>query len=153
MTRRQRRMLFVAAASLAAIGIVVLMLQVFQQNLMYFHSPTEVVAGKTPEGARFRLGGLVKTGSVQRESGTLKVAFRLADCEHEVGVRYEGILPDLFREGQGVVVTGKLAGGGEFVADEVLAKHDENYMPPELAESLQTDTGHSCAPFKSLETL
>ncbi len=150
MTRRQRRALLVLSVLLVVALISTLLLQLFQRNLMYFHSPTEVVNGAVPEGARFRLGGLVVRGSVTRAGDSLEVAFRLADCEHNVPVQYEGILPDLFREGQGIVVTGRLL-GGTVAADEVLAKHDENYMPPELAESLQTEGGHSCAPFRSLE--
>lgn len=152
MTRRQRRMLMVASAAGFAVLLTVLAAQVFKQNLMYFYSATEVANGEVPEAARIRLGGLVVPGSVKREEASLTVAFQLADCEHKVGVSYSGILPDLFREGQGIVATGQLQ-QGQFIADEVLAKHDENYMPPELAERLGVDgTGHSCAPFKSLES-
>ena len=151
MTRRQRRTLMVLAAISASIVLVILVSQVFRENLMYFYSATEVVNGEVPEQARIRLGGLVVPGSVKREPASLRVDFELADCEHRVAVGYEGILPDLFREGQGIVATGRLQDGA-FVADEVLAKHDENYIPPELAERLGQDgTGHSCAPFKSLE--
>ena len=126
--------------------------KVFQENLMYFYSATEVVSGEVPQAARIRLGGLVVPGSVERVPGNLKVSFQLADCDHAVPVDFEGILPDLFREGQGIVATGHLQ-GSQFVAEEVLAKHDENYMPPELAEKLGKDgTGHSCAPFKSMES-
>ncbi len=151
MTRRQRRMLLVASGAVVSALVVALLLQAFQRNLMYFHSPTEIVSGQTPEGARFRLGGLVVAGSVTRTPGTVEVAFDLADCENQIRVHYAGILPDLFREGQGIVVTGRLTEDAAFAADEVLAKHDENYMPPELAKSLESETGHSCAPFKSLE--
>ncbi len=151
MTRRQRRMMMVVAAAAAASVLVVLGTQVFRQNLMYFYSASEVVSGAVPAEARIRLGGLVVPGSVQRETASLLVEFQLADCDAAVGVRYEGILPDLFREGQGIVATGQLR-EGVFIADEVLAKHDENYIPPELAERLgDAKTGHSCAPFKSLE--
>ncbi len=151
MTRRQRRMLMLASGAALMVGLAVLAAQVFQQNLMYFYSATEVVGGEVPQGARIRLGGLVVPGSVQRETASLKVEFALADCENRVPVSYEGILPDLFREGQGIVATGQLTGDGHFVADEVLAKHDENYIPPELAERLgDKETGHSCAPFKSM---
>ena len=149
MTRRQRRMLMLASGGLGIVLITVLLLQVFQQNLMYFYSASEVVDGSVPAEARFRFGGLVVPGSVEREPGSLAVRFRLADCEHSVPVAYAGIMPDLFREGQGIVATGRLS-DGIFEADEVLAKHDENYMPPELAERLKGETGHSCAPFKSL---
>ena len=120
----------------------------FSRNLMYFYTPSDIANGVAPEGARMRLGGLVEEGSVVRGDGLL-VAFTLADCERKVEVNYEGILPDLFREGQGIVAAGQVQ-DGRFIADEVLAKHDENYMPPELADSLKTDTGHSCEPFKQV---
>lgn len=151
MKRRQKRILLVTGLVAAVATLAVLASQVFQQNLMYFYSASEVVNGEVPAEARIRLGGLVVPGSVERTPGSLEVAFRMADCEHEVAVSYAGILPDLFREGQGIVATGHVR-EGRFVAEEVLAKHDENYMPPELAEKLGDDgTGHSCAPFKSLE--
>ncbi len=151
MTRRQRRIFMVLGLVVMVAAIAAMASQVFRENLMYFYSATEVVNGDVPPQARIRLGGLVVPGSVQREPASLRVDFRMADCEHAVAVSYEGILPDLFREGQGIVATGRLQ-DGVFVADEVLAKHDENYMPPELAEKLGADgTGHSCAPFKSLE--
>lgn len=149
MTRRQRRMLLLGSGGVATVLIAVMLLQVFQQNLMYFYSATEVVGGTVPDDARFRFGGLVVPGSVSREPGSLEVRFDLADCDNAVPVVYAGILPDLFREGQGIVATGRMV-AGRFTADEVLAKHDENYIPPELAERLESGTGHSCAPFKSL---
>ncbi|MGQ0620828.1 MAG: cytochrome c maturation protein CcmE [Panacagrimonas sp.] len=147
MTKRQTRMLavtgLVAGVSLAAwFGFTA-----FSKNLMYFYTPSDLVAGKASTTAKLRLGGLVERGSVRRSEG-LKVHFTLADCAQKVAVTYEGILPDLFREGQGIVATGHLGENGGFVATEVLAKHDENYMPPELAESLKTEAGHSCMPFK-----
>lgn len=151
MTRRQRRMalvvsIIIGVAALAAIGS-----QVFQKNLMYFFSASELVAGKADVGSRVRFGGLVVPGSVQREPGSIDVEFQMADCDNAVPVRFSGILPDLFREGQGIVATGQYA-NGVFTADEVLAKHDENYMPPELAEALGGESGkHDCAPFKSLK--
>lgn len=149
MTRRQTRLAAVAAL-IAGLGVAAwLGFTAFSKNLMYFYTPTDIVAGKAPDDAKLRLGGLVERGSVQRGEG-LEVSFTLADCAKKVPVRYEGILPDLFREGQGIVATGRVE-NGTFVADEVLAKHDENYMPPELAESLQTETGHSCAPFKPVD--
>lgn len=149
MTKRQKRMLAVglllAGLSLAA----VLGFTAFSKNMMYFQTPSDIAGGKLPEGARIRLGGLVEKGSVQRGDG-LVVNFSVADCDANLPVRYEGILPDLFREGQGIVATGYMR-GETFVADEVLAKHDENYMPPELAEKLTTPDGkHSCAQFKSM---
>jgi cytochrome c-type biogenesis protein CcmE len=123
----------------------------FRKNMMYFYTPSDILAGAAPRHATMRLGGLVETGSVKRGRG-LEVNFSLADCEHRLPVRYDGILPDLFREGQGIVATGHVNDNGTFVADTVLAKHDENYMPPELAKSLKTETGHSCAPFRSVTT-
>jgi cytochrome c-type biogenesis protein CcmE len=120
----------------------------FRKNLRTFYTPTDLVAAAVPEGARLRLGGLVVAGSLKRAEG-LRVDFVVADCTHTVPVRYEGLLPDLFREGQGIVATGSMD-RRVFVADEVLAKHDENYLPPQVAAGLQTPQGHSCAPFKSV---
>lgn len=149
MTKRGRRMMAVAGLVLGLAIAAALGFTAFRKNMMYFYTPSDLVAGKAPTGATLRLGGLVERGSVQRAEG-LRVGFVLADCAKQVKVSYEGILPDLFREGQGIVATGHMGPGGEFLADQVLAKHDENYMPPELAESLKTPTGHSCAPFKSV---
>jgi cytochrome c-type biogenesis protein CcmE len=108
----------------------------FRENLTYFFSPTQVAAGEAPNRA-FRLGGMVLKESVAREPGSLTVRFVVSDFAHTVPVQYTGVLPDLFKEGQGVVVHGKLGSGGEFMADEVLAKHDENYMPPEVNDALE----------------
>ena len=110
-------------------------LRAFQENLTYFFSPTQVSAGEAPDRA-FRLGGMVLQDSVTREPGSLTVRFVVSDFAHTIPVQYTGVLPDLFKEGQGVVVRGQLGKDGEFVADEVLAKHDENYMPPEVTEAL-----------------
>lgn len=148
MTKRQQRMMAVGALVLGIAAAAALGFTAFRKNMMYFQTPSDLMAGKAPAGAKVRLGGLVEKGSVTRGEG-LTVQFRMADCTNVVNVRYDGILPDLFREGQGIVATGRVAEDGAFVADEVLAKHDENYMPPDLADSLKTDTGHSCAPFKS----
>ena len=124
---------------LSATGIVVaLVLNAFQSNLVFFYSPSQVVAKEAPSARTFRVGGLVETGSVKVE-GT-KVQFIITDSAQKVPVRYEGILPDLFKEGKGVVAQGQLQ-GNVFVAREVLAKHDENYMPPEAAGALK-DAGH-----------
>ena len=122
--------LLVAGTSLAAY----LGLKAFNENLLYFFSPTDVVNGKAPNGKSFRLGGLVANGSVKREG--IKVAFDVTDNQNTFTVKYEGILPDLFREGQGIITTGSLK-DGTFMATEVLAKHDENYMPPEVADALK----------------
>jgi cytochrome c-type biogenesis protein CcmE len=148
-TRRQRRMLGVAALALGVGLAAALTLTAFRKNLMSFYTPSDLVAAQVPEGAMLRLGGLVETGTLKRGDG-LRVDFIVADCTHKVPVRYEGLLPDLFREGQGIVATGSMNADKVFVADEVLAKHDENYMPPQVAAGLQTPQGHSCAPFKSV---
>jgi cytochrome c-type biogenesis protein CcmE len=108
-------------------------LKSLDQNIMFFFTPTEVVNGEAPSNKLFRVGGMVVAGSVQRPGDGLTVRFDLTDNEQSVTVRFAGILPDLFREGQGIIANGKLDESGDFVAEEVLAKHDENYMPPELA--------------------
>jgi cytochrome c-type biogenesis protein CcmE len=107
-----------------------------QENLLYFFSPTQVAAGEAPERT-FRLGGMVVAGSLKREPGTLNVSFVVTDNVHSVPVKYNQVLPDLFREGAGAVVIGRLNDEGEFIGEQVLAKHDENYMPPEVAEALE----------------
>jgi cytochrome c-type biogenesis protein CcmE len=120
-------------------GVIVaagLALRAFRENLLYFFSPSQIVAGEAPEGRTFRLGGVVVEGSVAREPGSLTVEFVVTDFAHSLPVEYTGALPDLFKEGQGVVALGRLEPSGEFVAEEVLAKHDENYMPPEVANAL-----------------
>jgi cytochrome c-type biogenesis protein CcmE len=131
----RHRKLALALVLLAAAGsAVALVLYAFNRNLVFFHSPSQVLAGEAPQQRSFRLGGLVQPGSVQRQ-GVL-VRFTVTDTARELPVRYEGILPDLFKEGQGVVALGRLQANGEFVAHEVLAKHDENYMPPEATAAL-----------------
>ena len=112
-------------------------LRAFNDNLMYFFSATDVIEGKAPKDHLFRLGGMVVKGSVVRQPSGLTVRFVLTDMAKEVTVEYTGILPDLFREGQGIVANGKLDANGIFIAQEVLAKHDENYMPPEVAGSMK----------------
>ena len=129
------------AVGLAVVGLAIaaaLTLRAFEENMMFFVNISDVAAGKAPENRNFRVGGLVVEGSVRREPGDLAVSFTLTDNEETLDVHYRGILPDLFREGQGIIAHGKLDPGGDFVADEVLAKHDENYMPPEVAESLKS---------------
>ena len=129
---------------LTLIGLVVagvaisagLALKAFQENLLFFFSPSQVMAGEAPESRTFRLGGMVAEDSIEREPGSLTLSFVVTDFERSVPVRYTGVLPDLFGEGQGVVVRGSLAADGGFLAEEVLAKHDENYMSPEVADAL-----------------
>ena len=120
-------------------GVVVsagLALRAFQENLLYFFSPTQVADGEAPTERSFRLGGMVLEDSVSRATGSMTVNFVVTDFLHSVPVEYTGVLPDLFQEGKGVVTRGRIDASGRFVADEVLAKHDENYMPPEVAEAL-----------------
>ena len=134
---RKKRLFFivflVAGVTLAA-GFA---MYAFNQNLMFYFSPTDVKQGKAPVDKLFRMGGMVVEGTFVKEQKSLKVNFDLTDYEKTVTVQYEGILPDLFREGQGIISRGKLNADGVFIAEEVLAKHDENYMPPEVAESLK----------------
>jgi len=130
--------------ALVVVGVslaVGLALQAFQENLMFFYSPTQVLAGEPPEGRKIRLGGLVTMGSMQRDSGDLEMRFTVTDNQNSMTVSYEGVLPDLFREGQGVIAIGSVQPDGTLRAEEVLAKHDENYMPPEVAEIL-AEQGH-----------
>jgi cytochrome c-type biogenesis protein CcmE len=134
-TRKRRLVVIVLviAAAAVAIGLTVFALQ---QNMTYLYSPSEVQAGKAPQTAKFRLGGVVKDGSVKRDGASLKVDFVVTDRFHDMPVEYTGILPDLFREGQSVITEGRMH-DGEFVADQVLAKHDETYMPREVADAIQ----------------
>ena len=137
MTPRHKRMATVAAI-LMGVGIATAFaLQAFEKNMLYYYSPTQILAGEAPDTRSIRVGGLVQDGSVQREPGSLEVRFTLTDFSNTVGVSYTGVLPDLFREGQGIIARGKLTGENLFVAEEVLAKHDENYMPPEVKDSLK----------------
>jgi cytochrome c-type biogenesis protein CcmE len=139
-TPRRKRLLAVIAIIAGVGAAAALATLAFEENLLYFYSPTQILAGEAPDGRTFRIGGLVTMGSVQRSDGSLEVRFVVTDNRESVPVRYTGLLPDLFREGQGVIAHGRLADSGEFMADEVLAKHDENYMPPEVAESLNLPT-------------
>jgi cytochrome c-type biogenesis protein CcmE len=132
-------MIAVAAIVIGVGAATAVALQAFQENIMYFYSPSQVTAGEAPDGRAFRLGGLVTAGSVERTPGDIEVRFTVTDNAMSIPVSYSGLLPDLFREGQGVIAHGRLdSSRGVFVADEVLAKHDENYMPPEVAETLHT---------------
>jgi cytochrome c-type biogenesis protein CcmE len=143
MTPRQRRLTLVIGI-LAGVSIAgVLALSAFRKNVTFFFDPTQVAAGQVPPGERFRLGGMVTEGSLHRAPGSLEVRFVVTDFSHNVPVSYTGVLPDLFREGAGVVAHGHLGPDGTFIADEVLAKHDEKYMPPEVARSLKRRHGES----------
>ena len=137
MNKRSRRKVLIFAIVFGVSIATVLALTAFEENLLYFYSPTDVKAGKAPDSHAFRVGGLVVDGSVMREPDSLKVQFDVTDNEETMTVEYTGILPDLFREGQGNVAMGSMDDSCRFVADEVLAKHDENYMPPEVAEALK----------------
>jgi len=137
MKARHKRLGFVAVG-LVVLGLATwLVLGALQGNLSYFFSPTEVAQGKAPADHIYRLGGLVEVDSVQRATGDLTVNFVITDNANKVNVAYSGILPDLFKEGQGVIAQGRMGSNGTFVAEEVLAKHDENYMPPEVADALE----------------
>lgn len=133
----RRRRLVLVAAGLALLAIAAtLVLNAFQSNLVFFFSPSQVAAKEAPVGKTFRLGGMVESGSLQRSADGLNVQFVVTDTAQRIPVHYTGILPDLFREGKGVVAQGRLGEDGVFRAKEVLAKHDENYMPPEAAEAI-----------------
>ena len=134
MKPRHRRLAIAGGALLAIVAVVALVLNAFQSNLVFFYTPSQVAANEAPLARTFRIGGMVLAGSVKREGTT--VNFIVTDTARTVPVSYVGILPDLFKEGKGVVAQGQLR-GGVFVAREVLAKHDENYMPPEAAEALK----------------
>lgn len=143
MTPRRRRMALVLGI-VAGVGIAIaLALSAFRQNVTFYFVPSEIAAGKAPVGQSIRLGGMVTRGSLQRVPGTLLIHFRVTDTHHEVPVTYDKVLPDLFREGAGVVAHGHLTSDGTFVADDVLAKHDEKYMPPKMGEALKTRRGEA----------
>ena len=143
MKPRTRRAAFIFCC-LAALGIAsTLVLRAFNSNLVFFFSPTQVVQGEAPKGRSFRVGGLVEAGSLVRDAQGLTVHFIVTDQLRQVPVRYTGLLPDLFMEGKGVVAQGLLGADGVFRADQVLAKHDENYMPPEAAAALKSAGGRA----------
>jgi cytochrome c-type biogenesis protein CcmE len=137
MKPRHKRFALVAAGLAALAAAAVLILNAFQSNLVFFYSPSQIAAHEAPQGRNFRLGGLVQAGSLQRQGDGVTVQFVVTDTAHSIPVRYQGILPDLFKEGKGVVAQGELGADGVFRAREVLAKHDENYMPPEAADAVQ----------------
>ena len=138
MTPARKKRLALIGLMLAGIAIgVTFALKALNENIMFFFTPSEVAQGAAPDNKLFRLGGMVVDGSVSRPGDGLTAQFDLTDNAERVTVRYTGILPDLFREGQGIIANGTLNGEGIFVAQEVLAKHDENYMPPEVAEAMK----------------
>ena len=141
MNAKTKKLALIGCAVCVVGAGVALALQAFSENLVFFFSPTQVVAKEAPVGRTFRLGGVVEPGSVEHEKDGVTVRFRITDTAQTVNVQYEGILPDLFSEGQGVVAQGKLDDHGVFNASEVLAKHDENYMPPEAQEAV--DKAHA----------
>ncbi len=136
MTRKQRRAVLIGTGVAVLSVAAILVLFALRDSVVFFHTPSDVVEKGIPAGERFRLGGLVAQGSVEKPGGA-RVLFTVTDTLKTIRVSYEGILPDLFREGQGVVAEGRIEDGGVFVADTVLAKHDENYMPPEVAKALK----------------
>ena len=137
MKPRYKRLMLIGIG-LAILGLAAaLVLSAFQKNLVFFFTPTQILADEAPHGRSFRMGGMVEVGSIQRQPDGVTVSFVVTDTVQKIRVNYRGILPDLFREGKGVVAQGKLSGEKLFVADEVLAKHDENYMPPEAAYALK----------------
>ncbi|MCX7628103.1 MAG: cytochrome c maturation protein CcmE [Methylophilaceae bacterium] len=137
MKARHKRLAFIAVGLIALGVATALVLDAFRSNLVFFYTPTQVANGEAPQGGRFRIGGLVEPGSLKRAANSLEVRFVVTDTAKRVEVVYSGVLPDLFKEGGGTVVQGRLAADGSFHADQVLAKHDENYMPPEAAEALK----------------
>ena len=137
MNPKRKQRLFIILGMVSGLGIAVgLVMYALSQNINLFFTPTQIVKGEAPSAQMIRVGGMVADGTVERDPQSLKVAFEVTDFDHNVRISYEGILPDLFREGQGVVVQGRI-NEGQFVASEVLAKHDENYMPPEVTEALR----------------
>lgn len=134
---RRRRLLFVAVLVLASGVVTTLVALALQRNVAYLYTPAEVLRGEAGERARFRLGGMVEKGSFQRAAGSMEASFRVTDGDAQLPVRYTGILPDLFREGQSVIAHGELGADGVFVANKILAKHDETYMPPEVMEAMR----------------
>jgi len=137
MKQRHKRLIFIIGGLAGLAVIAGFVFNALNSNMQFFFSPTEVVEKKAPQNTSFRLGGLVKDGSLSREDDGLTVHFLVTDNAESIKVTYKGILPDLFREGQGIVTQGKFNDAGQFIATEVLAKHDEEYMPPEVADALE----------------
>jgi len=137
MKPRSKRLMLVGGGVALLVAAIALVLRAIQQNLVFFHTPTEVAEGKAPLGKTFRVGGMVEDGSIRRAGDGLTVSFAITDTAKVIPVSYKGTLPDLFKEGKGAVVQGRLEADGVFHATEVLAKHDENYMPPEAAHAVE----------------
>jgi cytochrome c-type biogenesis protein CcmE len=137
MKPRQKRFALIAVGVIALAGAATLVLTAFEDNMVFFFTPSQVASREAPQGRTFRIGGMVEEGSLQRGDDGTSVKFVVTDTAHKIPVTYTGALPDLFKEGKGVVAQGKLNDGGVFAASEVLAKHDENYMPPEAAHALE----------------
>jgi cytochrome c-type biogenesis protein CcmE len=137
MTPRRQRMLFIGLVLAGVAVAATFSTLAFRDNLLFFFSPSQIADGEAPTQRQFRLGGMVQDGSVQRADGSMTVEFIVTDYAHAVPVSYTGILPDLFQEGQGVVAVGNLDPNGHFTANQIIAKHDENYMPPEVADALE----------------
>ncbi len=151
MNPKRKKKLVLLSSMVAAVAVAVgLVLFALSENINLFYTPTQIAQGEAPVGQRIRAGGMVVDGSIKRAPDSLDVEFAVTDYEHEVVVKYSGILPDLFREGQGIVTMGSMNADGQFEASEVLAKHDENYMPPEVEAALKasgkTAYGESSAP-------
>ena len=134
---RKKRLIIIGAILLGVVATVALGLTALQQNINLFYTPTQILNGEAPEGVRIRAGGLVQDGSLTRSEDSLTVDFIVTDGDADIGIQYREILPDLFREGQGIVAMGRLNDSGVLIADEILAKHDENYMPPEVSSALE----------------
>ena len=147
MTPKRKKRLILITMMVTGVGVAIAVaLKAFNENLMFFYTPSAVAGGEAPAGHLIRVGGLVTNGSVKRQPDGLTVTFDITDYAETIKVQYTGILPDLFREGQGIVARGRLQDGNLFVAEEVLAKHDENYMPPEVADALKTAHKEGAAP-------
>ena len=152
MKARQKRIALIVGGLASLVVAAGLALNALDSNIALYVTPSEVAAGKAPQGKMFRIGGLVKDGSLQRQADGVTIAFIVTDTDKEITVNYKGILPDLFKEGKGVVAQGKLTDAGTFSATEVLAKHDENYMPPEAAKAVG-DASARAAGKKAADTL
>ncbi len=135
--KRKQRLILVLFLVIGFSSVVALVLSALNENINLFYNPTQIANGEAPEGARIRAGGMVLEGSIKRDESSLLVIFEVTDYNASIPVAFTGILPDLFREGQGIVAMGRMDGDGIFQADEVLAKHDENYMPPEVTDALE----------------